>query len=467
MRVGPAPAPDTPIEKVKGIKAREAQLLARLGIQTFRDLLRHLPNRYQTYPPPTAAADLLMQPIASFVGIVQQVDISPSPRGGLHKIVATLADQTGRVSATWFRHGRFSPVQIGQRIAVSGKLAQYGRNINFENPDWERAAPESGEAVHTRRMVPIYPLTSGLNDRAVRERVKWAVDALADAEPDPLPGWLRDSYGLWPLGAALRQVHFPDDPERLRLARRRLAFDELFAIQLVVVQRKLDWQGVEAPTLPTPRAALEALLAAQPFTLTGGQQRVLSEILRDAARPQPMTRLLQGEVGSGKTAVAAAALFVAVQNGAQGSLMAPTEILSEQHYRSISTFYERATEALEWVGARMPRIGLLTGSVKAAERRLVDAIEAISDGFALWDADDRLVMFNARYRDLYSFAPDILRPGISYEEVVREGMRRGQLPVGYDTEQWVRERIAQHRNPGEPILVHRRDGRWTLMTPPS
>jgi ATP-dependent DNA helicase RecG len=360
---------------LKGVKEKDARLYARLGIHAIGDLLRHFPSRYQPYPPPTLAADLLMQPIASFVGTVQQVDIAPSPRGGLHKIVATIADRTGRVSATWFRRGRFSPVQVGQQVAISGKLTQFGRNLNFENPDWER---DTGEPVHTRRMVPVYPLTSGLTDRAVRERVKWAVDALADAEPDPLPLWLRQQHDLWPLGAALRQIHFPDDPERLRLARRRLAFDELFAIQLVVVQRKLDWQSIDALALPTPRPALDALLAAQPFTLTGSQQKVLGEILADVGRPQPMTRLLQGEVGSGKTAVAAAALFVAVQNGAQGSLMAPTEILSEQHYRSLTAFYERAAETLAAAGARTPRVGLLTGSTRAAERRRI--YQAITDG---------------------------------------------------------------------------------------
>jgi ATP-dependent DNA helicase RecG len=341
----------------------------------FGDLLNHYPTRYQPFPPPTPAADLLMQPIASFVGTVQQVDISPSPRGGLHKIVATIADRTGRVSATWFRHGRFSPVQTGQQVAISGKLSQVGRAINFENPEWER---DDGEPVHTRRMVPTYPLTAGLSDRSVREKAKRAVDAWADTVDDPLPGWLRESYDLWPLGAALRQIHFPDDAERLRIARRRLAFDELFAIQLVVVQRKLDWQGVEAPALPVGGNALATLLSAQPFILTGGQQRALDEILADVAKPQPMVRLLQGEVGSGKTAVAAAALFVAVQNGAQGSLMAPTEILAEQHHRSLSSFYERAAEVLAAAGARIPQVVLLTGSTRAAERRRV--YQAIADG---------------------------------------------------------------------------------------
>ena len=246
-------------------------------------------------------------------------------------------------------------------MAISGKLTQFGRSLNFENPDWERddrasRSTPGGWCRPTRS-------PSGLTDRAVRERVKWAVDALADAVPDPLPGWLREAYDLWPLGAALRQIHFPDDPERLRLARRRLAFDELFAIQLVVVQRKLEWQARRGAGPATPDAPRSTRCSApQPFELTGGQQkRARSRSSDDVARPQPMTRLLQGEVGSGKTAVAAAALFVAVQNGAQGSLMAPTEILAEQHYRSLTDLLRAGRRVLAAVGARVPRVGLLTG----------------------------------------------------------------------------------------------------------
>ncbi|MCC6178953.1 MAG: ATP-dependent DNA helicase RecG [Chloroflexi bacterium] len=372
----PVPSLDTPIEQVKGVKEKEARLLAKLGIHVFGDLLLHYPSRYQAYPPATEIAHLIMQPIASVVGIVQQVDISPSPRGGLHKIVATIADRTGRVTATWFRHGRFSPVQIGQRVALSGRLTAFGRALNFDNPDWER---DDGDPTHTRRMVPTYPLTASLTDRALRERIKWAVAGWTDRLPDPLPGWVRETYDLWPYGEAVRQVHFPDDEATLALARRRLAFDELFTIQLVVLQRKLTWQGAESPPLPTPAGALATLLAAQPYELTGGQHRALDGILTDIAESRPMVRLLQGEVGSGKTAVAAAALFVAVQAGAQGSLMAPTEILAEQHYRSLTRFYAGAAEALEAADMRVPRIGLLTGSVKTAERRRIYAAIAESE----------------------------------------------------------------------------------------
>jgi ATP-dependent DNA helicase RecG len=421
----PAPPPETPIDQIRGITAKQAQLLGKLGIASFGDLIYHFPNRHQTYPPARAATELFMLPLASFVGLVQDVEISGTPRGSLYKIVATVADRTGYVTATWFRRGRFSPVKPGQMIALSGKVTFFGRALNFESPEWEQA---NGEPIHTRRMVPTYPLTAGLTDRWVREKVKWAVDAWADRAPDPLPDWVRREHGLWPLGAAIRQIHLPDDDATLMLARRRLAFDELFTIQLVVAQRKLEWQGAEAPVLPVHDAPLEALLGAQPYTLTGAQRRVLQEILADLAQSRPMIRLLQGEVGSGKTAVAAAALFVAVCHGAQGSLMAPTEILAEQHYRTLTQFYERAADALTAAGARVPTVGLLTGSIKGAARRAVNE-RALSGEL------DVLVGTQAVIQDSVEFA----QLGLA---VVDEQHRFG-----------VRQRVALREKGGHPHVL--------------
>ncbi|MBA2449602.1 MAG: ATP-dependent DNA helicase RecG, partial [Chloroflexi bacterium] len=421
----PAPPLETPIEQVKGVTPKQAQLLGRLGVTSFGDLLYDFPTRHQAYPPAGAAAELIMQPIASFVGRVEDVEISGTPRGGLHKIIATLADRTGRVTATWFRHGRFSPVKPGQVVAVSGKTSQFGRGFNFESPEWEPAG-EHLEPVHTRRLVPTYPLTAGLAERWLREKVKWAVDAWADRVPDSLPDSLVGE--LMPLGAALRQIHFPDDEAALTLARRRLAFDELFTIQLVVVRRKLEWQGSAAPVLPTRTEPLEALLAAQPYRLTGAQRRVLGEILEDVARPRPMIRLLQGEVGSGKTAVAAAALLVAVCEGAQGSLMAPTEILAEQHFRTLAEFYGRAGEALAAAGARPPSVGLLTGNVKGAERRAV--YERVANGEI-----------------------DVL---VGTQALIQEGVAFANLGLAVVDEQHrfgVRQRVALREKGGHPHVL--------------
>ncbi|HYU17627.1 MAG TPA: ATP-dependent DNA helicase RecG [Chloroflexota bacterium] len=421
----PAPPSDTPIERVKVFKPKEVKLLERLGIRRFGDLIYHFPSRHLAYPPARPAAELFMQPVASFVGLVQNVEISGPPRGGPHKIVATLADRTGRVTATWFRHGRFSPVRAGQLVALSGKISRFGRALNFESPDWERA---DGEPVHTRRMVPVYPLTTGLTDRWLREKVKWAVDAWAGRISDPLPDSLRERHELAPLGAALSQAHFPEDEAVLEWARRRLAFDELFAIQLVVVGRKLEWQGAEAPELLAEGLPLDALLGAQPYRLTNGQRRTLEEILDDIGRPRPMVRLLQGEVGSGKTAVAAAALFVVASRGAQGSLMAPTEILAEQHYRTLVEFYGAAAGALATSGARVPTVALLTGSVKGVKRRRV-------------------------YEQVAAGEIDLL---IGTQAVIQEGVTFAKLGMAVVDEQHrfgVRQRVALREKGGHPHVL--------------
>jgi ATP-dependent DNA helicase RecG len=356
---------DTPLERVKGIGLAHAKALARLGMRRYGDLLWHLPNRHEDYPPPRAASELLLQSRASFEGLVKDVQTSVLNRG-LRKISARLADSTGQVTATWLRAGFSGPrIVTGQRLAVSGNIVAFGRQIVFENPDWE---PAEVEPTHTRRMVPVYPLTSGLHPYWLRSLIRQAVSAQALKLEDFLPDSVKESVGLADLGWSVAQMHFPDGPEALELARRRLAFDELFLIQMVVLQRRMSWQAHVGRALEAPAEGVRALLEAQPFRLTSAQARVVDEIKADLARSIPMSRLLQGEVGSGKTAVAAVALFVAAANRRQGVLMAPTEILAEQHFRTLAKFYRRAAGPLEAAGAPTPRVALLTGSTKRRDK---------------------------------------------------------------------------------------------------
>jgi ATP-dependent DNA helicase RecG len=334
-------------------------------LKRYGDLLTHYPNRHEYYPPPRGASDLLFMHKASYEGVVRDVQTSILNRG-LRKISARLADPSGQVTATWLRAGFSGPrLAPGQRIAISGNVVAFGRQVVFENPDWE---PAEAEPTHTRRMVPVYPLTGGLHIYWLRSLIHRAVSDEAPGLPDFLPERVRIAAGLPTLGWATAQIHFPDSPEALERARRRLAFDELFLIQLVVLQRRQRWQANPGRPLPTPRAGLRALVEAQPFRLTNAQRRVIEEICADLARPIPMSRLLQGEVGSGKTAVAAVALFVAVANGGQGVLMAPTEILAEQHSRTLTAFYDRAADALRAAGAPLPRVALLTGSATRRQK---------------------------------------------------------------------------------------------------
>ncbi len=361
---------DTPLSALKGIGPQRARVYGRLELRAVRDLLFHMPLRHVPFPAPRRIADLFFQAEGSVVGTVERMEVEHLPRS-LKKLRAIVRDDSGSVEAVWLRHGQPRlGVRPGEAIALSGKLLQLGRHLTFDNPEYERgdAAP-----LHTRRLVPVYPLTAGLSDKELRGRIHWAISHFAGEVVDPLPDALRLTHGLPRLDDALRDLHFPPTHDAYERARRRFAFEELLTIQIVVLQRRLEWQEVGAPPLPRREDALAALAAGLPFALTGAQRRVLDEILADTAQPRPMTRLLQGEVGSGKTAVAAMALVNAVANGQQGALMAPTEILAEQHYRTLTRFFERASDGLVAALGRDPTVKLLTGSVKGKERAAVYA----------------------------------------------------------------------------------------------
>jgi ATP-dependent DNA helicase RecG len=369
IRIAPAPPGvglSTPIEALKGIGPVRARLYTRLGLRAVRDLLWHFPTRYIPYPPAEPINDLFFQSEGSVLGTLERLEVENLPRG-LKRLRATIRDASGTVYAIWLRHGvaRIG-VQVGEAIAVSGKLARQGRQLVFENPDYESG---DSPAVHTRRLVPVHPLTAGLTDRELRWRIHWALTHFAGGVDDPLPTWLRERHQLLPIDQALRQMHFPSSQLEADQARRRFAFEELLTIQLVVLQRRMLFQHDPAPTLPRHAEALAAFEAGLPFALTAAQRRVTEEILADLQRQQPMTRLLQGEVGSGKTAVAAMALVNALANDHQGALMAPTEILAEQHFATLSRLFDAAGDRLEPIVGRRPSVRLLTGSIKGKERR--------------------------------------------------------------------------------------------------
>ena len=258
-------------------------------------------------------------------------------------------------------------------LAVSGPLGRFGRQLSFENPEYE---PAQAAPLNTRRTVPVYPLTSGLSQPVMRGIVRDAVEGLPPLD-EWLPEWLREQEALKPRDEALHEMHSPSSDEALEEARRRFAFDELLPIQLLVLQRRQQVQVVASTPIQAPWGLLADLRQQLPFSLTGGQQRALSSILQDIARPRPMLRLLQGEVGSGKTVVAAIVLFAAVFNHGQAAVVAPTEVLAEQHFRTLSDLYGRIQPAIERALGRPLRLVALTGALARGDRRRsLDEIES-------------------------------------------------------------------------------------------
>jgi ATP-dependent DNA helicase RecG len=257
----------------------------------------------------------------------------------------------------WFNNPYLAKsLPVNTRIVISGRVRLFNGRYVFESPEWELA--EDKELIHTGRLVPIYPLTQGLRPRQVRKLMKQVVDQWAWQIEDFLPSELKERCNLLPLPQAIIQAHYPDDEAMKDSARVRLAFDELFLLQLGVLGKKRDWQeNQHGYSLSAKTGVLDAFIRSLPFELTAAQQRVLNELLTDLKESRPMSRLLQGEVGSGKTVVATAALLLTVENGYQGAFMAPTEILAEQHFTTISQLLSRVAHK----ESREPYLNSYTG----------------------------------------------------------------------------------------------------------
>ena len=368
-RPEPADPLDGPVTVVRGLKSALQAKLAKLGVRTVRDLLYLFPNRHNDFADVRPIAEL--QPDEEQTTLVSVWSAAKVRLGRRDGTQAVVGDETGTMRVVWFNQPYLAgQLKTNDRIVLAGKVTLFNRLKTMESPEWERLGAD--DLTHTGRLVPVYPLTQGLSQRQLRRVVKEAVDRFAALVKEALPAELRRRNGLLGIVEALRQAHYPDSWERQEAARRRLAFEELLCVQLAVLERRLAWQVGRAPAFQLD-GTLAAYRTSLPFSLTGAQERVLGEIVADIQRSRPMARLLEGDVGSGKTAVAAAALAVAAANGYQGALMAPTEILAEQHYRTLASLLG----GLDFVGRKL-RIELLTGSLSGATKRA--AVEAVAAG---------------------------------------------------------------------------------------
>lgn len=362
----------SPVSELHGVSDTYAKRLARLGVENIKDLLYLFPHRYDDYRSLKTIDQLEYGEEVTIIGTVRETRERTSKRGQ-SIITSTLSDGTDTVQATWFNQPflvkRLKP---GKRIVISGKVDQYLGRLTFSSPVWE---PLDEELIHTARLVPVYPLTRGITARWLRRLIKRTADYWSLRLPDHLSPGLREQRDLLDLESAVRQIHFPDDEEMLRRARRRLAFDELLMIQLGVLKQRHQWQERAGQPVPIDTSLLRTFVESLPFALTSAQERSLSEILADLEKPRPMSRLLQGDVGSGKTVVAAAAMLVTAASGMQAVLMAPTEILAEQHCASLEKLWGELW--LPGLTKLSSQLRLLTGSLKQSEKaRIYDEISS-------------------------------------------------------------------------------------------
>ena len=387
-RRDPAPvAPlrlDDDISRMRSVSARAKPRLERLGIQSVHDLIYHFPHRHDDFTNIRTISQLVPGEPQSLIAAVWEVTESVG-RGKTKSAQAVLSDHTGNIRVIWFNQSYIKNIlKPGMRVIIRGEPKVYLGRLSFQSPDYEiignRDDDDGGaHGNHQESLQPVYPLTDGLYQRTIRRIVKEALDGALGKVADYLPGDILRMHDLMPLRDAIARMHHPESAEQAEAARRRLAFDELLMLQLTVAQRRAQWQASGgAIPLRSDDGLLDGFLDRLPYSLTAAQAGALSEILGDMRREIPMGRLLQGDVGSGKTVVAIAALLTAALNGCQAALMAPTEILAEQHFLTAAEMLSAlnadadapdAPAAEVYVSVRMPSrekplvVGLLTGSL--------------------------------------------------------------------------------------------------------
>jgi len=357
---------NSPVSMLKGIGEQRERKLQKLGISTIEDLLTHYPREYKDRSEIVKIADLPMDEPSTFLAQVKE-EGQNSRHGRLVYTRMKVYDETGSVGVLWYNQPYMkNSLKIGEWYLFSGKLQKkYGRK-EILSPEVERI----GENFAGGRILPVYPASEGISQKMLRNLMEEALSQMSGGMREELPLWLRKEYKLAERNFAIENIHFPKTEQGFYDARRRLVFEELFVLQTALFQLKNTLEDSGEGIMLKKKKALQEAEALLPFALTNAQKRVLKEMEKDMTSGKIMNRLVQGDVGSGKTAVAMVAAYWAIQNGYQAAIMAPTEVLANQHFESFKTIFEPAGI----------KVVLLTGSLKAKEKR--EALEQVKSGEA-------------------------------------------------------------------------------------
>ena len=356
---------DSPVTEVKGVGAAVAQKLAILGVSTTRDLINYYPRRYDDY---SNLQDIstIRPGIVTIKAVIKQAK-GRYMRTGLHITEAVASDATSSVRLVWFNQSyRAAALKPGSSYYISGEFGLHSQRLSITNPSVELV---SDFPINTARIVPIYRQTKGLSSLQIRRAIREVMPSIRDL-PEILPDWVIASHKLLPRSAAVETMHFPSSAESLVEAQRSLGFEEVFELSLAALLNKYELMQEETLQIPFNQKLAKQFVEHLPFKLTDAQRKVVWQIYQDIQKPQPMNRLIEGDVGSGKTVVAAMAAVMAIKEGFQVAFMAPTELLARQH---AETLYK----LLEPLGVA-ERVGLLIGGLSAAQKKLVQ--KRIADG---------------------------------------------------------------------------------------
>jgi len=358
---------NAPLINVKGVGEGSARLMELLGMTTVGKALYYFPFRHEDFSSFRKISELIVNQVESV--LVQVVDKTVTrTRNGKEIVEVLVSDETGMLRCVFFNQKMVYQLKPGVRVVLSGRVERRENTICFKSPQFELA--DKQELLNTGRLVPVYSLTGNLKQPTIRRIIKNVVDQYAPSVPDHLPSDIKSRQQLPDLSASIQNYHYPADLEAREKARRRLAFDEFFLIQMGVLTKRREWQEERPAIAMRPdHDLLDSWYNSLPFALTDDQKKAIQSILTDLNKDKPMRRLVQGDVGSGKTVVAATALLETIANGYQGVLMAPTQILAEQHFKGLTALFNKFAES-DAAKARglTPRIALLSGAVKKKDK---------------------------------------------------------------------------------------------------
>jgi len=361
-----------PITVINQIGPKNAALYKKLGVHTILDLLYYFPRRYVDFSKLEPINRLNYGDTVTVMATVMNTVTRPI-KGGRFQLTETIvSDGTGSLRLTWFNQPWIEPkLKPGTQISTSGKLDMYLGRLIMNNPEWELLDQEH---LHTNRIVPVYPLTAGISSKMLRRIMNTTVSFWSSRLQEFIPENILRSAGLVSIQEAIQNVHFPDTPESLTRAKQRLGFDEIFLLQLGVIRQKLNWQAAEGKVFPSDESFIMSIMDTLPYQLTSAQLKVLDEIRHDFTSGKALNRLIQGDVGSGKTVVAAIAAAIIANYGSQAAYMAPTSILADQQYRTLQNLLTNGNSPF----LQPEEIKLLIGDTSQAEKN--DIRQGLEEG---------------------------------------------------------------------------------------
>ena len=364
----------SPLTTVRGIGQKQAQLLEKLGMVTIEDIIYYFPRRYDDYSELKLIKDLKFGEEVTIVGWMKSINAFTTRNKNKKIIQAVLSDDTGSIQLLWFNQEyQLRYLRNNMFLSVSGKIEQYMGRLVLYHPDYEEI---DKQYLNTQRIVPVYSLTARLSQHWLRRVIFNIVNQWAPKIPEYMTEYILADADLMDLPSALNEIHFPENISNLKKARYRLAFDEIFLLQLGVLRQKYEWARQESKRYPVDDQWLLENIKHLPFDLTNAQMKVLAHIREDLESGRPMNRLLQGDVGSGKTVVAGLGIAMVIRQDAQAAFMAPTSILAEQHFRSLTKLL--AGSELDHSVLKESHIRLLIGDTPVKERG--EILSGLSDG---------------------------------------------------------------------------------------